>query len=81
MNKFNTLLFADDTTLTLSNGSVHELEKSINSEVTNIVTWKQANKPTINFKKTPILFSSVINAKIQHKYVLFSAKYLPSRLC
>ena len=46
---FKTLLFADDTTLTLSNGSVHELEKSVNSELTSIVAWMQANKLTINF--------------------------------
>jgi len=46
------LLFADDTTLTLSNGSVHELEKSVNSEIISIVAWMQANKLTINFEKT-----------------------------
>jgi len=52
ITKFNTLLFADGTnTLTLSNGSVHELEKSVNSELTSIVAWMQANKLTINFKK------------------------------
>jgi len=50
--KFNTLLFADDTTLTLTNGSVCELEKSVNSELTSIIAWMQANKLTINFKKT-----------------------------
>ena len=52
VTKFNTLLFADDTTLTLSNESVRELEKSVNSELTNVVAWMQANKLTINFKKT-----------------------------
>jgi len=50
--KFNTLLFADDTTFTLSNWSVHELEKSVNSEIISIVAWMQGNKSTINFKKT-----------------------------
>ena len=52
ITKFNTLLFADDTTLTLSNESVRELEKSVNSGLTNVVAWMQANKLTINFKKT-----------------------------
>jgi len=61
VTEFNTLLFADDTTLILSNGSVHELEKSVNSELTSIVAWMQANKLMI--LKRPILFSSVINAK------------------
>jgi len=39
VTKFNTLLFADDTTLILSNESVRELEKSVNSELTNVVAW------------------------------------------
>ena len=51
VTKFNTLSFADDTTLTLSNGSVRELEKFVNSELTSIVAWMQANKLTINFEK------------------------------
>ena len=52
VTKFNTLLFANDTTLTLSNGSGDEFEKSVNSKLTSIVAWMQANKVTINFKKT-----------------------------
>jgi len=31
LSKFNTLLFADETTLTLSNGSVHELERNLST--------------------------------------------------
>ena len=52
VTKFNTLLFADDTTLTLSNESLREREKSVNSELTSIVAWMQTNKLTINFEKT-----------------------------
>jgi len=35
-------------TLPLSNGSVHELEKSANSDSTSIVAWMQSSKLTIN---------------------------------
>jgi len=52
VTRFNTLLFANDTTLTLSNGSLRELEKSVNSELTSITAWMQTNKLTINFEKT-----------------------------
>ena len=59
VTKFNTLLFADDTTLTLSNGSVRELEKSVSSELASIVAWMQTNKLKINFEKTDfILFGA-----------------------
>ena len=37
VTKFNTLLFTADPTLTFLTGSVHELEKSVNSELTSIV--------------------------------------------
>jgi len=55
VTKFNTLLFADDITLTLPNGSVDELEKSVNNELTSIVAWMQGNKLTINFKKSKFI--------------------------
>ena len=77
ITKLNTLLFGDDTTLTLSSGSVYELEKSVNSELTNIAAWMQANKLTINFEKT----NFIILPKTRFKYILFSADYLPSRFC
>jgi len=78
ITKFNTLLFADHTTLTLSNESVHELEKFVNSELTmySILAWMQANKLTINFKRTNfVLF--VDKCQRQYEYILFSVNLSP----
>jgi len=78
VTKFNTLLFADDTTLTLSNGSVRELEKSVNNKLTSIVAWMQANKLTINFKKTNFILFGDKSQK--HSMNIFCSQQIISQV-
>ena len=74
VTKFSTLLFADDTTLTLSNESVRELEKSVNSELTKVVAWMQANKLTINFKKTNFILFGDKSQSQRHSMNIFCSQ-------
>jgi len=57
---FNSLLFADDTVLTLSDPSYTTLTAKVNHELSKIDSWMKLNKLTINYKKT--------------KYMLFTNK-------
>ena len=78
VTRFNTLLFANDTTLTLSNGSLRELEKSVNSELTSIVAWMQTNKLTINFEKTNFILFGDKNQK--HNMNIFCSQQTISQV-
>ena len=53
---FSFLLFADDTTIIYSNTSQHSLVRTLNTELTNISLWFQANKLSLNSNKTKCIF-------------------------
>lgn len=51
------LLFADDTSLFLSDNDIHKLISTLNTELSKVSDWMKANKLTVNTKKTTyILF-------------------------
>ena len=54
-SNFRTRLFADDTSLTLSNSNIKQLEKDANTEVKKINDWMCLNKLSINYTKTEFL--------------------------
>ena len=54
-SNFRTRLFADDTSLTLSNSNIKQLEKDANTEVKKIHDWMCLNKLSINYTKTEFL--------------------------
>ena len=45
-------LFADDTSLFYSHENIDTIEAIINSELSNVLTWLQANKLTLNIDKS-----------------------------
>ena len=45
-------LFADDTSIFISNKKLEELEIIVNSELVNISDWLISNKPTLNVSKS-----------------------------
>ena len=47
-----TSMFADDTNLTCSGVSTAEIEYKLNSDLRNLSKWLEANKLTLNTKKT-----------------------------
>ena len=58
LDKFNCTLFADDTTLSLSNQSFHDLLAQFNMEIQHLIDWCHFNKVDINWSKTKIMFIS-----------------------
>ena len=48
-------MYADDTSLTLSSNNPADLQYKLNSDLAEIKTWLQANKLSLNEKKTNIL--------------------------
>jgi hypothetical protein len=45
-------MFADDTTLTISGTSLHDVEVAINHDLSNVNQWLCANKLSLNLVKT-----------------------------
>ena len=50
--QFSFHLFADDTNILYAHRNLHQLEKIVNSELIQVSNWLQANKLTLNFKKS-----------------------------
>ena len=57
---FLTLLFADDTTFQVSGDDINQLFDFSNSELKKSAVWFEANKLTLNVKKTKISISYLI---------------------
>jgi hypothetical protein len=45
-------LYADDTVLYCFSEELHELERKLNADLYNVGLWLNANKLTLNLKKT-----------------------------
>ena len=50
--KFSFYLFADDTSLLYADSNLKSLEKTVNSELLKVSDWLNANKLTLNAKKS-----------------------------
>ena len=50
--KLSFYLFAYDTSILYAHRNLHQLEKMVNSELLQVSNWLQANKLTLNFKKS-----------------------------
>ena len=73
---FLTLLFADDTTFQYSNANLDLLFEKCNLELEKASVWFQANKLTLNVKKTKFMLFSEKNAKInlQNLHIIIGDK-------
>jgi hypothetical protein len=54
------ILFADHTSIIISNTNPEELKNNINSIMTEIINWFRSNLSTLNCKKTSSLNKDVI---------------------
>ena len=52
VSNFKTILFADDTVLSLSANSMHELTTKVNQELESVDKWLKYNKLSLNYSKT-----------------------------
>jgi len=51
----DSILFADDTSLIISNTNPEEFNNTINSVMTEVTDWFQSNLLTLNYNKTTFL--------------------------
>ena len=57
LNKIaSSILFADDTSIIISNANPEEFKTSINTVMTEITNWFQSNLLTLNFMYAPLWF-------------------------
>ena len=54
----NPIMFADDTKLFFSHSDINVLFGKMNKELTNVTDWFNANKLSLNVKKTKYFFSA-----------------------
>ena len=59
---FNSILFADDTSLFHAGKNPDNIVKEINDEIPNIISWLHANKLSLNLEKTNFILFSPKNA-------------------
>ena len=52
VSNLKTILFADDTVISLSANSMHELTTKINKELESVDSWLKYNKLSLNYSKT-----------------------------
>ena len=55
LDKRKPRLFADDTNLTVSGGSITDLETAVNSDLEKLGKWLIANKLSLNVAKTEFM--------------------------
>ena len=65
--KFN--LFADDTSIFLSDKNLTNFENTVNDELTKVLDWLTANKLTLNVEKSNFLLISPPQKKFLIKLV------------
>ena len=71
-SKLFTVLFADDTTLSMSHPSISYLTESMNSELNKISNWLLCNRLTINNSKTKVLLFTKMKVQSSELEVLFN---------
>ena len=66
-NKLGFYLFADDTNLLYPDTDLKSLETIVNTELKNVCNWLNANKLTINAKKSNFIVFRPIQKRIDHQ--------------
>lgn len=64
--KFSFYLFADDTNLLYANKNLKILEETVNNELANVSNWLNANKLTLNAKKSNFVIFRPHQRKMDH---------------
>ena len=64
--KFSFYLFADDTNLLYADKNLKNLEKTVNSELVRVSDWLNANKLTLNAKKSNFVIFRPYQRKMDH---------------
>ena len=68
-SSFETILFADDAFLTLSDKNLNSLQKRVNDELFKIDLWLRTNKLSLNYSKTSFM---IIN---KHPSTIFTGNF------
>ena len=64
--KFSFYLFVDDTTLLYADKNLKSLEKMVNNELVRVSDWLNANKLTLNAKKSNFVIFLPHQCKMDH---------------
>ena len=64
--KFSFYVFADDTNLLYTNTNLKSLEKTVNSELLQVFDWLNANKLTLNAKKSNYVIFRLYQRKFNY---------------
>ena len=76
--KLKYILFADDTTVLMSNSSLSTLVSELNQELINISNWMNENCLKINVKKTNfILFGPTIVTNVKNPQLFYDSVLIP----
>jgi len=71
VSNFKTILYADDTVLSLSANSMHESTTKINQELENMDNQLKYNKLSLNYSKTQYMLFTKQKNRYRHKFQMF----------
>ena len=74
--EFLTLLFADDTTFTISGVNISNLFQKANIELEKTSKWFQSNKLTLNVKKTKCMLFSEKTVNLEPNHLIIGVKFV-----
>jgi len=79
VSNFETILFADDTMLSLSANAMHELTTKINQELGSVDNWLKYSKLSLNYSKTQYMLFTKQNEYIDTNFNVQISNHLLSR--
>ena len=68
--EFTFYLFADDASLTYANDNLRTIELTVNNELQKVNEWLDANKLTLNVKKSNYVITSLF-VRARKQYLFF----------
>ena len=68
-NKINFILFADDTTVTMSHSDLNVLVDTLNNELIKVQSWLRINKLILNTSKTHMMIFTKRNVDVSNVHI------------
>ena len=78
-NVLSSIMFADDANMFHQHSDLNVLEESVNEELKKVVKWLQANKLTLNVKKTHVMLFT--KKHVKHDLKIYIGEELLNVVC
>ena len=74
------VMFADDTTIVMTDKNINTLQQKINLEMENVSEWFKANQLSLNKKKSHVMLFTNKKRTDNHKNFIVNIENIPLHL-